>query len=132
MNVEEYRAMLQKESKYKSKQITVDGETFDSLKEYERFCELRLLQRAGKITDLQRQVKYVLIPTQREPDTIGVRGGVKKGKVIEQECAYLADFVYVNDKGETIVEDTKGCRTKDYIIKRKLMLYVHGIRIQEI
>ena len=93
---------------------------------------MKLLARAGKIKDLQRQVKFVLIPTQREPDSIGVRGGVKKGTVIEKECAYLADFVYVNDKGETVVEDTKGFRTTEYIIKRKLMLYIHGIRIQEI
>ena len=132
MNVQEYKKMFQPESKYLSKKITVDGETFDSLKEYKRFCELRLLQRAGKITDLQRQVKFVLIPTQREPDKIGVRGGVKKGRVIEQECAYLADFTYYTDSGDYVVEDTKGVRTTDYIIKRKLMLYVNGIRIQEI
>ena len=119
-------------NKYGSKKVTVGDETFDSQKEYRRFCELKLLQRGKRISDLQRQVKFVLIPTQREPDTIGVRGGVKKGKVIENECAYIADFVYTNDKGETVVEDTKGFKTKDYIIKRKLMLYVHGIRIQEI
>lgn len=119
-------------NKYGNKKVTIGDETFDSTKEYRRFCELKLLQRAGKIFDLQRQVKFVLIPTQREPDEIGVRGGVKKGRVIEQECAYVADFVYVNDKGETVVEDTKGFKTKDYIIKRKLMLFVHGIRIQEI
>ena len=124
--------MLQKGSKYRNQQITIGDETFDSGKEYRRFCELKLLQRAGKITDLQRQVKFVLIPTQREPDVIGARGGVKPGKVIEKECAYIADFVYVNDKGETVAEDTKGFRTTEYIIKRKLMLYVHGIRIQEI
>ena len=104
--------------------------TFDSLKEYRRFCELSLLEKAGKVTDLQRQVKFVLIPTQREPDTIGKRGGVKKGKTIEQECSYVADFVYVQD-GETVVEDSKGFRTADYKIKRKLMLYIHGIRIKE-
>lgn len=119
-------------NKYGNRRIEMDGEVFDSAKEYRRFCQLELLERAHKISDLRRQVKYVLIPTQREPDTIGPRGGVKKGKVIESECAYLADFVYVNDKGETIVEDTKGFRTKDYIIKRKLMLERHGIRIQEI
>ena len=119
-------------NKYGNKKITVGDETFDSAKEYRRFCELKLLQRAGIIFELQRQVKYVLIPVQREPDEIGPRGGVKKGKVIEQECSYVSDFVYVNDKGETVVEDTKGFKTKDYIIKRKLMLYVHGIRIQEI
>lgn len=132
MNLSEYRKMLQKGSKYGNKQVTVGNETFDSSKEYRRFCELKLLQRAGKISGLQRQVKYVLIPTQREPDEIGPRGGVKEGKVIEYECAYIADFVYVNNKGETVVEDTKGFKTKDYIIKRKLMFERHGIRIKEI
>lgn len=119
-------------NKYGNKKITVGDETFDSAKEYRRFCELKLLQRGKRISGLQRQVKFVLIPTQREPDVIGARGGVKPGKVIEKECAYIADFVYVNDKGETVVEDTKGFRTTEYIIKRKLMLFVHGIRIQEI
>lgn len=119
-------------NKYGNKKITVGDETFDSSKEYRRFGELKLLQRGKRISELRRQVKFVLIPTQREPDVIGARGSVKPGKVIEKECAYIADFVYVNDKGETVVEDTKGFRTTEYIIKRKLMLYVHGIRIQEI
>ena len=136
MNVKEFKKMIQSQSqsksKYHSKKITVGNETFDSSKEYRRFSELKLLQRAGRISDLRRQVKFILIPTQREPDVIGARGGVKPGKVIEKECAYIADFVYVNDKGETVVEDTKGFKTTEYIIKRKLMLYVHGIRIQEI
>ena len=97
--------------KYRNKKITRDGMTFDSLKEYRRYCELRLLERANAITDLQRQVKYELIPSQRI-----------NGKVVERACTYVADFVYQKD-GETIVEDTKGFRTKDYIIKRKLLLY---------
>lgn len=132
MNVKEFKKMFQTESKYHSKKVTVGGETFDSSREYRRFCELKLLQRAGKISDLQRQVEFVLIPTQREPGEIGPRGGVKKGKLLEKECTYYADFVYVNDKGEKVVEDTKGMKTEAYLIKRKLMLYVHGIRIQEI
>lgn len=118
-------------SKYGSKKITKDGITFDSLKEYRRFCELSLLEKAGKVTDLQRQVKFVLIPAQYEPDTIGARGGVKRGKLIEREVSYVADFVYTED-GKRVVEDTKGFKTKDYIIKRKMMLYFHGIRINEI
>lgn len=89
------------------------------------------MERNGEIQNLERQVKFVLIPAQREPDTIGSRGGVKKGKVIEREVSYVADFVY-KQNGEQIVEDTKGFRTKDYVIKRKLMLWVHGIRICEI
>ena len=108
------------QSKYKNRKLTIDGEVFDSQKEYARYRELALLRRAGQISDLKRQVKYELIPTQR----IG-------GKVVEQSCAYIADFVYT-ENGETVVEDTKGFRTKDYIIKRKLMLYVHGIRIREV
>lgn len=118
-------------SKYHSKKVTVNGNTYDSRKEYRRFCELSLLQRAGAITELQRQVEFELIPAQREPDTVGVRGGIKKGKVIEHKCSYVADFVY-KENGKTIVEDTKGFKTKDYIIKRKLMLWVYGIRIKEI
>lgn len=118
-------------NKYHSKQITLGEEKFDSVKEYQRFCELSLLEKTGKISDLKRQVKFILIPTQREPDTVGKRGGVKKGKLLEKEVAYYADFVYQMD-GFTVVEDTKGMRTTDYILKRKLMLYVHGIKIQEI
>lgn len=117
--------------KYYAKKVTRDGMTFDSVKEYKRWCELRLLEKAGAIFNLQRQVEFELIPAQRESDTIGVRGGVKKGKTIEQKCCYVADFVYT-ENGKTVVEDTKGFRTKDYIIKRKLMLYIHGIRIREV
>lgn len=109
-----------RKSKYGSKKITRDGMTFDSLKEYRRYCELSLLERAGKVTDLQRQVKFELIPSQR----IG-------GKVVEKACTYVADFVYT-ENGRKVVEDTKGFKTKDYIIKRKLMLWVHGIKIKEI
>lgn len=118
--------------KYGNKKIIRDGMTFDSAKEYRRYCELKLLERAGEITGLQMQVKFILIPSQREPDIIGVRGGTKKGKLIEKECAYYADFVYIDKNGLRVVEDTKGMRTTEYIIKRKLMLYVHGIRIREL
>lgn len=117
--------------KYGSKKVRVDGIVFDSKREARRYCELKLLQRAGKIKDLELQKTFELLPVQREPDTIGARGGVKKGKVIEQSVKYVADFVYT-ENGKTVVEDTKGFRTKDYIIKRKLMLYVHGIKIREI
>lgn len=117
--------------KYHNKKIIKDGEVFDSIKEYKRWCELSLLERAGEITTLRRQVKYVLIPAQYEPDTVGKRGGIKKGKLIERECSYIADFVY-DERDSQVVEDTKGVKTKDYIIKRKLMLYIHGIRIKEV
>lgn len=120
-------------SKYHSKKTEVDGITFDSRKEAKRYVELKGLMEDGVITGLQRQVKYILIPAQKEPDTLGKRGGMIKGKTLERECSYLADFVYtVCETGETIVEDTKGVKTPDYIIKRKLMLWVHKIRIKEV
>ena len=119
--------------KYNAKKVEVDGITFDSKKEYRRYLELKALEKAGIIKNLERQVKYTLIPAQREPDTIGSRGGVKKGKLIERECSYYADFVYtIKETGETVVEDVKGMRTPEYKIKRKLMLYIHNIKIKEI
>ena len=107
-------------AKYGNRKVIRDGIEFDSIKECQRYCELKLMQRAGVISDLQLQVPFELIPTQRID-----------GKVVERAVNYVADFVYKQD-GLKVVEDTKGMRTKDYIIKRKLMLYVHGIRIREI
>lgn len=122
--------------KYNNRKIIVDGITFDSKKEAARYKELKMLERAGVIENLQRQVKYTLIPAQYErTDKVYAKGNnkgkPKKGRLIERECAYYADFVYICD-AETIVEDTKGMRTSEYIIKRKLMLYVHGIKIHEL
>ena len=120
-----------KSSKYKSKKIEVDGITFDSKKEAKRYGELKLLERVGEISDLQMQVKYILIPSQYEI-TGFTKTGKEKKKCVERECAYIADFVYKDNKGNVCIEDTKGFKTKDYIIKRKLMLYVYGIRIIEV
>ena len=89
------------------------------------------MEAAGEISGLKRQVKFQLIPPHCEPDTVGKRGGRIKGKVIERECAYYADFTYFQN-GVFVVEDTKGVRTQDYIIKRKLMYHVYGIRITEV
>lgn len=108
-------------SKYNSKKTVVDGQKFDSKKEARRYQELLLLEKAGEIQNLCRQVKFVLIPSQRD----------ENGKVVERECSYKADFTY--EEGiKTVVEDVKGYRTKEYIIKRKLMLYQYGIRIREV
>lgn len=113
--------------KYHNKTAVRDGIEFDSRKEAKRYRELELLQMAGEISELEIQKKFVLIPAQRE-----AAKGKKKGRVIERECSYIADFVYRDEKGNLVVEDTKGVRTKDYIIKRKLMLYLKGIRIREV
>ena len=122
-----------KGNKYGNRKIAFDGQTFDSKKEMRHYTELLLLEKAGKIKDLQRQVKFQLIPAQREPDIIGPKGGHKPGKLIEREVSYVADFVYTDlQTGQTVVVDTKGFRTKEYTIKRKMMLYFHGIRIKEV
>lgn len=132
-----YKGKTPNKSKYGAKKQTItnsDGSviTFDSKKEMQRFVELRYMEQAGLISDLQRQVKFVLIPAQREPDTVGKRGGVKKGKTIEKEVSYIADFTYTDEEGRFIVEDVKGVKTPEYVIKRKMMLYFHKIRIQEV
>ena len=108
--------------KYRNQKVSLGDHTFDSKKEMNRFLELSLLQKAGEIEDLRCQVKYVLIPAQRDKQT---------NKLLERECAYVADFAYLRG-GRLVVEDTKGFRTKDYIIKRKLMLFRYGIRILEV
>lgn len=119
-------------NKYGNHRIFRHGQWFDSEHEADRFFELSMMQRAGLISELQTQVPFELIPTQREPDTVGVRGGIKKGKCIERPCVYYADFVYLDKDGNQVVEDAKGMKTEAYKIKKKLMLYRHGIRIVEV
>ena len=118
------------------KTMTSDGIRHDSQKEATRWCELKLLERAGKISDLKRQVEFELIPDQVEVYERYSKTGkrLKDGiKVLERRCVYVADFTYHNaEDGKLVVEDTKGVRTKEYIIKRKLMLAVHKIRITEV
>jgi hypothetical protein len=121
-------------NKYNALKCTVGGIEFDSRKEARRYQELLLLEKAGHIQNLKRQVKYVLIPSQyRVTERYGKNGQRLKDKkiLLEREVSYVADFVY-EIKGNDIVEDTKGIKTKDYIIKRKLMLFVHGIRVREV
>lgn len=108
--------------KYGNRKMIVDGIKFDSKLEACRYQELKLMQRAGVISDLKLQVKYELIPAQKID-----------GKVAERACSYVADFVYYdNQLKQQVVEDTKGMKTKDYVLKRKMMLWFHGIRIKEI
>ena len=120
-------------NKYGNSKTVVGGISFDSKREANRYQELLLLERTGAIKNLQRQVKYTLIPSQFEKVWNPRKKAYERGKCLERECSYVADFVYVDIKsGEIVVEDTKGFKTKDYIIKRKLMLYTHDIKIKEI
>ena len=106
-------------SKYHAHKVTVEGITFDSKKEARRWSELKLMESAGIITDLQRQVTFQLLPSQKGD-----------GRT-ERPAKYVADFVY-QENGKTVVEDTKGMKTRDYILKRKIMLFIHGITIKEV
>lgn len=107
-------------AKYHSRKVVVDGITFDSKKEARRYLELLQLERAGAIQNLHRQVKFELLPSQRI-----------NGRVVERPCNYVADFLY-QQGDELIVEDVKGYKTPEYVIKRKLLLWRHGIRIKEV
>ena len=132
----------QPRNKYNARKATINGEEFDSKKEAHRWQQLKLMERAGQIDDLRRQVKYVLIPTQREQSNEVFQRGKNRGKakpgcVIEHEVSYIADFVYLDvNTGKTVVEDAKGYRDgagyKIFVIKRKLMLWRYGIRIREV
>lgn len=110
-------------NKYGARRGVVAGKKFDSLAESRRFAELSRLQRLGVIADLRRQVSYELIPAQYGED----------GKLLERAVTYKADFTYCKD-GKLVVEDVKSKATKtdSYIIKRKLVLYVHKIKLVEI
>lgn len=126
-----------KKSKYHSIATCIDGIYFDSRKEARRYQELRLLERAGEISGIKTQVPFELVPAQYsisdEVYTKGARKGERKrGACLEKAVTYRADFVYKDKNGNTVVEDTKGVKTTDYIIKRKLMLYIYRIRIKEI
>lgn len=102
---------------YNKKTQTIDGMVFDSRKEALRYGELKLMERAGLVKDIQTQVKFELIPKQDG----------------ERACYYIADFIYTDcETGQRVVEDTKGYRTEVYRIKRKLMLYRHNIKIKEV
>lgn len=131
--------MKRSNAKLQNKKAVVDGIEFDSKKEAKRYCELKLLQRAGQISDLELQKEFELIPAQYETfERYGKTGKrLKDGKrCIEKSCVYKADFVYMQD-GQQVVEDTKGYRDPasaayaKFVIKRKLMLWRYGIRIKE-
>jgi hypothetical protein len=110
-------------NKYHAVKVEVDGTVYASQSESRRAKELHLLERHGLVRNLREQVPYELIPA-----------GVGKYRK-ERSVVYKADFVYEvcqpDGTWKQVVEDTKGAKTKEYIIKRKLMLYIHGISVKE-
>lgn len=110
-----------RDSKYGNTQVMDAGIKFDSKAEHKRWQYLAMLEKAGEIRDLKLQVPFLLIPAQVRPS-----GG------IERATNYIADFAYTTGAGEYVVEDVKGMAPDVYILKRKLMLFVHGIEVKEI
>ena len=113
------KVLAQKTGKYHNRKTVRHGITFDSKHEADRYDALRLLK-AGEIHDLKLQQTYKLVGAQRTPTGAAVRA-----------VTYIADFVYTRD-GKTIVEDAKGFKIKDDIIKKKLMLERFGIWVEEV
>lgn len=111
-----------KKSKFGAKKCVIDGIKFDSKREANRWVVLQGMQSLGAISNLRRQVRFELIPKQVDPNT---------GRVLERACTYVADFTYYDADGNYVVEDSKGMKTPDYIMKRKLMLKEHNIIIHE-
>lgn len=131
---------MAKRNKLNNRKREYDGHLFDSVKELKRYGELKLLEQAGEIRSLELQKSFELIPTQYETyerysDKTGKR--LKDGRrVVEHGVKYIADFVYRDKNDKLHVEDVKGYRDgatyNMFVIKRKLMLYIHGVRIEEI
>lgn len=120
-------------SKYGNKKAKRDGMVFDSRRERNRYITLSALQRAGEISDLRMQVTYELLPAIYEMEEKQLKTKVK----MVQRCAqravhYIADFVYKDKEGNEVVEDTKGMRTKEYLLKKKMMRALLGIQIKEV
>ena len=110
-----------KPSRYRNEPVTVDGEKFASKKQYARWCQLKMLEKAGKIANLEREVPFELAP------------GVTLSGKRKPSVRYYADAVYEED-GAKVVEDTKSDITRRdpvYRIKKHLMMSVHGIEIME-
>ena len=109
-----------KENKYHNKKCEYNGIKFDSIKERNYYIKLEYLQRAGEITELKRQVEFVLIETFKLEDKT------------YRKTKYIADFTYKDKNGKYHVVDTKGIKTDVYLLKKKLMAWKYGIEIEEI
>lgn len=109
-----------KENKYHNKKVEFDGITFDSIKEKNYYIKLKIMQNSGKISELKLQVPFVLIET------------FKVGRKTYKQTKYIADFTYKDEEGKYHVVDTKGFKTKEYQLKKKLMAWKYGIEIEEV
>ena len=116
-----YKRKKRSSNKYGAQKIKTPDGTFDSKGELLRWENLKLMQRAGLISSLRRQVSFELVPTIK-----------RKDGTTQRKAEYIADFVYMDAKtGELVVEDFKGKRTDLYTLKKKIMLWRWGVEIKE-
>ena len=127
--------MYGKRPKYGNNKTSFGGVEYDSKRERDRHIYLMGQERQGLISDLKRQVTFHLLPAQYETVEKQLKTKTKEVKVcVERAVDYTADFTYMKD-GKLVVEDCKISKTlmpKEYVLKRKMMLYFHGIRIKEV
>lgn len=121
-------------SKYGNKKTEVDGILFDSKKEADYYLILKAKQKAGEIEGLKMQVPFELLPAIWEDEIrhLKTRDKVVK-RLAQRPVRYIADFVYRTvPVGEDVVVDVKGKRTTEYLLKKKMMYALRGIKIMEV
>lgn len=120
-------------SKYGNKKAKASGKVFDSRTERSRYYTLQVLEKAGEISDLRLQVPFEVIPAIYETVEVQLKTKVKQvRKLVQRATHYVADFVYKDKDGNVVVEDSKGFRTKEYLLKKKMMRAFLGITIKEV
>lgn len=120
-------------NKYGNKKAKANGKVFDSKTERSRYYTLQMLEKAGEISDLRMQVPFEIIPAVYETQEVQLKTKVKTvQKLVQRAAHYVADFVYKDKDGNEIVEDSKGFRTAEYLLKKKMMRAFLGITIKEV
>lgn len=120
-------------NKYGNKKAKANGKVFDSRTERSRYYTLQMLERAGEISDLRMQVPFELIPAIYETVEVQLKTKTKLvQKQVQRPTHYVADFVYKDKDGNEVVEDSKGFRTAEYLLKKKMMRAFLGITIKEV
>lgn len=126
---------MQRRQKYGNTKTTFRGMEYDSKRERDRHIFLLNAEREGTISDIRRQVTFHLLPAQYETVEKQLKTKTKEVKIcVERAVDYIADFTYMKD-GKLVVEDTKIAKKllpPEYVLKRKMMLYFHGIKIKEV
>lgn len=120
-------------SKYGNKKAKANGMVFDSRRERSRYYTLQTLEKAREISDLRMQVSFELLPAIYETVEKQLKTKTKLvEKCVQRAVHYVADFVYKDKNGNVVVEDSKGMKTKEYLLKKKMMRSLLGIEIKEV